>query len=130
MPNSASRILIVDDEDTLLKMLCVYLRRLGYTVVPACSTEEAWAEVEAAPAAFALAVLDATMKGIRMEDLAARILAADSQTKVIAVSGYAISIAGLQAATPGRVMFLQKPFTPIMLGDAVRRMLATQEEGV
>ena len=130
MTNAASRILIVDDEPSLLKMLSAYLRRLGYAVVAAGSTEKAWAEVEAAPHAFALAVLDATMSGIRMEDLAARMLAADPRLCVIAASGYPVDIAVLQAAAPGRVMFLLKPFSPKMLGAAVRRMIATQEADV
>jgi DNA-binding NtrC family response regulator len=130
MTSAASRILIVDDEPSLLKMLSAYLRRLGYTVVAAGSTEKAWAEVEAAPNAFALAVLDATMSGVRMEDLAARMLAAHPRLCVIAASGYPVDIAALQAAAPGRVMFLHKPFSPRMLGAAVRRMIATQETDV
>jgi FixJ family two-component response regulator len=65
-----------------------------------------------------------------MEDLAARMLAAHPRMCVIAASGYPVDVAILQAAAPGRVMFLQKPFTPEMLGSAVRRMIATQEEGV
>ena len=130
MTNTASRILIVDDEPTLLKMLAVYLRRLGYAVVAAGSTEKAWAEVEAAPHAFALAVLDATMTGIPMMELAARMLAADPRLCVIAASGYPVDMAVLEAAAPGRVMFLQKPFSPAMLGNAMRRMIATQETDV
>lgn len=130
MTNAASRILIVDDDPSLLKMLSAYLVRLGYAVVAAGSTENAWATAEAAPHAFALAVLDATMSGIRMEDLAARMLAADPRLCVIAASGYPVDIAVLQAAAPGRVMFLHKPFSPKMLGAAVRRMIATQEADV
>jgi DNA-binding NtrC family response regulator len=130
MSNPASRILIVDDEPILLKMMNVYLGRLGYAVVTASSTEKAWAEVEAAPHAFAVAVLDATMDGIRMEDLAAHILAAHPRLCVIASSGYPVDISMLQAAAPGRVMFLHKPFPPEMLGSAVRRMIATQEEDI
>lgn len=128
MCNPATRILIVDDEPSVLKMVGVYLERLGYAVVTAGSTADAWAEVEAAPHAFALAVLDATMSGVPMEDLAARILAADPRVCVIAASGYPVDIATLQAAAPGRVIFLHKPFTPEMLGSVVRRMIATQEE--
>jgi DNA-binding NtrC family response regulator len=130
MTSAASRILIVDDEPTLLKMLAVYLRRLGYAVVAAGSTEKAWAEVEAAPRSFALVVLDATMSGIPMVELAARMLAADPQLCVIAASGYPVDMAVLEAAGPGRVMFLQKPFSPAMLGNAVRRMIGTQETDV
>jgi len=130
MTSAAGRILIVDDEPILLKMMSVYLGRLGYMVVTAGSTERAWAEMEAAPHEFAVAVLDATMSGIPMEDLTARILAADSRVCVIAASGYPVDIATLQAAAPGRVTFLHKPFTPEMLGSAIRRMIATQEEDV
>ena len=130
MTNVANRILIVDDEPTLLKMLAVYLRRLGYSVVAAGSTEKARAEVEAAPHAFALAVLDATMAGIPLVELAGRMLAADPRLCVIAASGYPVDMAVLEAAAPGRVMFLQKPFSPAMLGDAVRRMIDTQETDV
>jgi two-component system cell cycle sensor histidine kinase/response regulator CckA len=130
MTNAANQVLIVDDEPSLLKMMSVYLERLGYGVVTAGSTEKAWAAVEAAPHAFALALLDATMSGVRMEDLAARILAADPRVCVIACSGYPVDIAMLQAAAPGRVMFLHKPFTPEMLGSTVRRMIATQEKDV
>jgi DNA-binding NtrC family response regulator len=130
MSEPASRILIVDDEPSLLKMLSVYLRRLGYAVVAAGSTEKAWAEVEAAPEAFDLAVLDATLSGIGMEDLAARLLAAHPRLKVIAASGDPFDISGLEAAAPGRVMFLHKPFSPEMLGNAVRRMIGTQEADV
>jgi len=130
MTDAASHILIVDDEPPLLKMMSAYLRRLGYRVSSAGSTEKAWAEVAAAPDSFALAVLDGTMKGIPMEELAARMLAANPRLCVVAASGYPVDIAALSAAAPGRVMFLLKPFSPEMLGNAVRRMLGTQEAGV
>jgi DNA-binding NtrC family response regulator len=111
-------------------MMTVYLRRLGYTVVTAGGTEKAWAEVEAAAPTFAVAVLDATMNGIPLEDLAARMLEANPRLCVIAASGYPVDMTPLEAVAPGRVMFLHKPFTPEMLGNAVRRMLATQEKDV
>jgi DNA-binding NtrC family response regulator len=128
MTKPAGRILIVDDEPSLLKMMSVYLRRLGYTVITAGSTEKAWAEMEAAAPTFAVAVLDATMNGIPLEDLAAWMLAANPRLCVIAASGYPVDMAPLETSGPGRVMFLHKPFPPEMLGSAVRRMLATQEE--
>ena len=128
--NTGNQILIVDDEPLLLKMLTAYLSRLGLPVVAVSSTEKAWAAAEASPGAFAVAVLDATLKGIAMEDLATRMLSANPRLCVIAVSGYPVDIAGLQAAAPDRVMFLHKPFTAEMLGNAVRRMIGSQETGV
>jgi two-component system cell cycle sensor histidine kinase/response regulator CckA len=128
--SSVGRILIVDDEPALLKMMNVYLGRLGYAVTMAATTERARAEVEAAPHEFAVAVLDATMAGTSMEDLALGMLAAHPRMCVIAASGYPVDITVLQAAAPGRVTFLHKPFAPAMLATALRRMIATQEESV
>jgi two-component system, cell cycle sensor histidine kinase and response regulator CckA len=126
--SAGNRILIVDDEPMLLKMLQAYLRRVGFEIVAVSSAGKAWAEFEAAPHSFAVTVLDATLKGIAMEDLASRMLASDSRLCVIVSSGYPVDVAALQASAPGRVIFLPKPFTAEMLGKAVRRMLATQEK--
>ena len=70
------------------------------------------------------------MAGIPLEELASRILAADPRLCVITASGYPVDMTVLEAAAPGRVMFLQKPFSPAMLGNAVRRMIGTQETDV
>jgi two-component system cell cycle sensor histidine kinase/response regulator CckA len=128
MDNSASRILLVDDEPALLKMVAAYLSRLGYAVTAANTTDKAWEEMEASPASFAVAVLDATMPGLSMVDLATRLLNANASLRVLTASGYPVDITALEAAAPGRVAFLLKPFTPEMLAAAIRRMLATQEK--
>jgi DNA-binding NtrC family response regulator len=126
--HATGRILLVDDEPSLLKMMGVYLGRLGYSVTMANSTEKAWAEVEAAPSGYAIAVLDASMPGLSMEDLALKMLRANPSLCVVAVSGYSVDTTAIEAAAPGRVTVLQKPFAPEMLAAAVRRMLAAQEE--
>lgn len=109
-------------------MMSAYLGRLGHSVTTANTTERAWEEVKASPSEFIVAVLDATMIGLSMEELAARLLNANPKLCVLAASGYPVDMANLKAAAPGRVDFLHKPFTPEMLAAAVRRMLAAQEE--
>jgi CheY-like chemotaxis protein len=128
MNHATARILLVDDDPSLLKMMGVYLGRLGYSVTLANSTEEAWAKVEAAPAGYDIAVLDGSMPGLSMEDLALKMLRANPSLYVVAASGYAMDTTAIEAAAPGRVAVLQKPFAPEMLAAAVRRMLAAQEE--
>ncbi|HTX37467.1 MAG TPA: response regulator [Bryobacteraceae bacterium] len=123
-------ILVVDDEPPLLKMMSVYLKRLGHSVVTADTTEQALAAAESAQPQFAAAVLDASMEGLSMQDLAMRLLKGNSAIRVIATSGYPVDMAAMEAAAPGRVMFLPKPFSPEMLASAVRRMLADQEEAL
>jgi two-component system cell cycle sensor histidine kinase/response regulator CckA len=130
MAPSSRQILLVDDEPTLLKMMAVYLGRLGYSVKTATTTEHAWAEFEAAPEKYAMAVLDATMPGIGLHELAMRILATAPNTRILAASGYPMDLSALAAKAPGRVEFLQKPFTPEMLAATVRRMLGPEKEDV
>jgi two-component system, cell cycle sensor histidine kinase and response regulator CckA len=125
---TAERVLIVDDEPPLLKMMSMYLTRRGYSVVNADTTDRAWAVADKAEPPFSVAVLDASMAGIGMQDLALRMLAATPALRVIVTSGYPVDIAAMEAAAPGRVMFLPKPFSPEMLASAVRRMLAGEEE--
>jgi len=124
------RILLVDDEPTLLKMMALYLGRLGYSVTTENTTEGALADVEAAPELFGVAVLDATMPGIGLEALALKMLAVSPALRVLAASGYPMDLSALIADAPGRVEFLQKPFSPEMLAVTVRRMLGAEKENV
>ena len=128
MPFASGRILVVDDEPPLLRMLSLYLGRLGYSVTAAESTDAAWRLVEAEPAAFTVAVLDGSMSGMSMDDLALRMLRTDPALRVLAASGYPVDMTALAEAAPGRVDFLQKPFTPEMLATALRGLLGAQEE--
>jgi len=111
-------------------MMQLYLRRMGHEVTTAATTEQAWSEVAAAPDSFAGVVIDATMDGMRMEELARRILEANPQVFVIAASGYPIDMAAIESVAPERVIFLHKPFAPETLAGTVRRMLAAQEKGI
>src|ERR1700682_5210615 len=105
MSNASGRILLVDDEPSLLKMMSVYLDRLGYSVTALNNTEAAWREVEASPSDFAVAVLDATMAGMSMEALALQLLRANPSMCVVAASGYPVDMSTVEAAAPGRVAF-------------------------
>jgi DNA-binding NtrC family response regulator len=125
-----ARILIADDEPSLLRMMSIYLGRLGYEVTTAGDVAMAGAKFHAEPNEFAAVVLDATMPGGSMQELAAGMLLGRPHLCVIAASGYPVDVTALHAAAPGRVMFLHKPFSPVMLATAVRRLLATQEKSI
>jgi DNA-binding NtrC family response regulator len=128
MGRAAGKILIVDDEPPLLRMMSLYLTRKGYEVKTADNTDEAWSMVEADPSAYAVAVLDGSMPGMSMESLATRLLRANPALCVLAASGYPVDMTALKAEAPNRVDSLLKPFTPEMLATAVRRLLAAEEE--
>jgi DNA-binding NtrC family response regulator len=123
-----TRILIADDEPPLLKMLSAYLRRLGYHVTTLESTDQVMALVPDEIQNFVVAVLDATMAGVPLETMAVEMLRANQQLRILAASGYPVDMRALEAAAPGRVAFLHKPFSPEMLASAVRRMIGEEEE--
>ncbi|HUA57209.1 MAG TPA: response regulator [Verrucomicrobiae bacterium] len=125
-----AHILIVDDQPLLLRMMSVYLSRLGYSVTTETTTERAWEHVEKDPDGTDVAVLDGTMAGIGLEDLALRMLRANPHLRILGASGYPVDMTAVEAAAPGRVAFLQKPFTPEMLAKAVRSLLGAEEKDV
>jgi DNA-binding NtrC family response regulator len=121
----------VDDEPPVLKVMSLYLRRLGYSGTTLDRAEQAAALTDTDLKCFAMAVLDATLEGIGMEQLALQLLKANAALRVLAASGYPVDVSTLDAAPPGRVAFLPKPFTAEMLADCIRRMIAPdKEEGV
>lgn len=128
LPEGHPRILVVDDEPSLLRMMGVYLKRLGYSVTASATTEQALQLAKNEPGVFAVAVLDATMAGPGMEALASELLRANPTLRVLAASGYPVDMTALEAVAPGRVAFLHKPFSPEMLAGAVGRMLAAKKE--
>jgi DNA-binding NtrC family response regulator len=130
MSERAARILIVDDEPPLLKIMSAYLARLGYAIDTAASTRKAAALMESAAEPYDVVVIDASMPGMSMEDLGRQALHHWSSVRVIAASGYPVDMTVLEAAAPDRVMFLHKPFTAEMLANAVRGMIAGQKESL
>ena len=127
---SGKSILLVDDERPLLKMMSVYLGRLGYEVRTAETMEQAWAEARRAPEELAAAVLDATIERLSTEDLGRELLEANPRVCIIVASGYPVDMSVLEAQAPGRTLFLHKPFPGEMLAATLRRMIGAQEENV
>lgn len=127
---AAAKILIVDDEPALLKMMGLYLKRVGYQVAAFDSTDRAWAQVETTADEFAAAVLDATLRGMSTEELALKLLAANPTICVVVASGYPVDMSAMEAAGPGRVSFVQKPFTSETLVRTLRRSIGPEEEDV
>jgi two-component system C4-dicarboxylate transport response regulator DctD len=130
MSLTGRRILIVDDEPALLKMMGIYLKRVGYEVTAHDSTDRAWAAVSASAEEFAAAVLDATLRGLTTQDLALKLLEANPSMCVMVASGYPVDMSALEAAGPGRVQFVQKPFTAETLTGTLRRLIEGQEKAV
>jgi CheY-like chemotaxis protein len=112
------RLLIVDDEATLLSLLQRYLARLGYEVEVASSGEEALARFAADPGNYACVLTDLKLPGMSGEELLERMRALRPRFPALISSGYPYQPRGAATA------FLQKPYLPAMLADALERLLS------
>jgi two-component system, cell cycle sensor histidine kinase and response regulator CckA len=135
MTDAPQLILLVDDEPALLRMMELYLKRIGYGTASFSSTGAAWECARENASRIAVAVLDMTMPGMSALDLGAALLSANPALQLIVASGYPADLSALEAAGPGRVSFLHKPFSPEMLARVLREKAGpgphgTQEKGI
>ena len=113
--------MIIDDDVSLLGFTSKYLTRLGHSVTTFRSGEAAWKEFGAAGADYALVLIDLFLAGLSGKKVSEMILNASLDVRLILMSGYPIDPIELLEADPDRTAFLQKPFTPAMLTEAVDR---------
>ena len=115
MTGKQDRILIVDDEPSLLHLMEKYLSRLGYSVVACQSSEQAWGLFEPEPSAYPLVLADVTLPGMSGTELVAKMFAVCPSVQVVLTSGYAVDLSGFSASMKERIRVLKKPFLPAML---------------
>ncbi len=114
-----SRILIVDDEENLRRILSVLLRDDGHEVVEAAGVAEAAARMAAD--ALDLVITDQKMAdgdGLEVLALAQR---ADPTLPVMFLTAFASVDLAVQAMRSGAFDFVTKPFVPEVVRAAVRR---------
>jgi two-component system cell cycle sensor histidine kinase/response regulator CckA len=121
--------MVVDDDPALLGFTSKYLTRLGYSVSPYQSSEEAWKQFSAQGASYSLVVIDLSMPALSGEQLSHMMREEKPEIRLILTSGYPFDMEPLLAAGgPDRAAFLHKPFTPAMLAETVARLLRSNPE--
>ncbi len=114
---SSSCLLLVDDEPALANLLKKYLERLGYQVDACTHPEDALKLLDENPERYGLLVTDLTLPEMNGEELVLRARERAPELRAIIASGYPY-----EPRTAG-VEFLQKPFQPAVLAQAVERIL-------
>jgi DNA-binding NtrC family response regulator len=120
---SATTILLVDDEAPLLRLVEKYLLRLGFEVETHLKSVEALQSFEAAPQRYDLVIADLGMPDMPGDTLLTRMLAIRPELRVLICSGSPYFIENLPDSLQRQVGFLQKPFVPRMLADAVQQLM-------
>ncbi len=116
-------ILAVDDEPALLRMFKQYLDRFGYEVDICSSAEQALALFTGHPGRYQLVLADLTMPGMTGEELVKRLLPLDPAVCMLICSGYPFDLTDFPEPLRRRIRFLQKPFLPNVLLNAVDELL-------
>lgn len=113
----ASRLLLVEDEPALAELLKRYLERLGYRVDACGHPDAALALLDAHPEDYALLITDLSLPSMSGDELMTRSRLRAPHLRGIIASGYPY-----EPRADG-VEFLQKPFLPNLLAQAVERAL-------
>lgn len=119
---SAPRILIVDDERSLLLTLGANLELEGMEVTTAESGRSALALIERQP--FDLVLSDVRMPGMSGVEMLEKLADEGFDLPVVVMSGHADSALAARAINAGARMVIDKPFREHDLLTAIRQAMA------
>jgi PAS domain S-box-containing protein len=117
------RVLLVDDEPSVLLVAEPMLRSLGYEPDAFSTGEEALARFREQPTAYDLVVTDQTMPGMTGAQLVVELRRVNQSLPVVLASGYSFSIEKDRIDHGDALVFVQKPFTREELAAAIRQAL-------
>jgi CheY-like chemotaxis protein len=113
-----AKILIVDDEPAMCDLIAGILSGEGHEAVSATHVSSAISRLEAGEE-FDLAILDVVMPTMSGDDLAREIRRRDPDAKVLFVTGHNDALFAARPLLWEGEAFLDKPFTPAGLIEAV-----------
>jgi PAS domain S-box-containing protein len=122
------RVLVVDDEETVVAVISGMLTRLGYSVTGKTKSTEALELFRESPLDFDLVIADQTMPFMTGSELARRMMEKRKGMPVILITGYSEMISPEDALALGIRDFIVKPITKTDLAGTVRRVL-DEEKG-
>jgi nitrogen-specific signal transduction histidine kinase len=126
-PEVHGRVLVMDDEPAILRVVGAYLRTLGLDVVTAADGEQAIREYREGLASgdrFDVVVMDLTVPGkMGGREAIAELRKLDSGVRAIVASGYSSDPVLANFASFGFSAVAAKPFDIVRLGDQVAKLL-------
>ena len=122
-----AKVLLVEDELPLLQLLDRYLQRQGFEVQTYSSSVQALTEFEATPGRYDLVIADLGMPEISGDAMLTRMLEIQPDLRILICSGSPFYVSSLPKALQQRVGFLQKPFLPKMLAEAIEKLMGRKD---
>lgn len=118
---AAERILIVDDDPSILRLCHQILQADGYRCTDARRGEEALARLESEP--FDLLLTDIRLPGLNGLQITQRLRERGLELVVVTMTGYSNMEMAIEALSLGVAEFIVKPFSPDLLRRLVARAL-------
>jgi CheY-like chemotaxis protein len=122
-PGHGETVLVVEDEEGLLRLVKISLERMGYRVLAASDPQGALSLVRLHSGPIHLLLTDVVLPGMSGKTLADMILVNRPETKVIFMSGYTQNAIAHHGVLERGIEFIQKPFTPEEIARKVREVL-------
>ncbi len=126
---SVSRILYVDDDESMAFLVRRFLERSGYQVLTCDSPADALQALEAGADRFDLCITDHNMPGMSGLDLVAAIREAGHRVPVVIASGYISDELRHRSSQVGVAELLHKPDTVEELCRSIERVLNAARGG-
>jgi len=124
LEKGCERILLVDDEITVLDMEKMMLERLGYHVTPRKDSLEALETFNATPDAFDLVITDMTMPKMSGGELSVALTRIRPGIPILLCTGFSENMSKEKSQSLGIKGFLQKPMSMRMLAGKIREVLS------
>ncbi|MBD3367618.1 MAG: PAS domain S-box protein [Candidatus Eisenbacteria bacterium] len=119
-------LVVVEDEESILRLCESALSRIGYTVHPAGTPSEALALLDDIDEVPALLITDVVMPEMDGRELANRVLERFLDIRVLFMSGYTADAIARRGIVEDGVSLIQKPFQVRELAEKVREVLDEQ----
>jgi len=123
IPTGRERILLVDDEEFIVKMAKEMLERLGYQVVACTGSMEAAALFRATPNEFDLVISDMTMTGMSGAELAKNLKKLRPDIPFILCTGFSEPVTEQTLTEIGIGALLMKPVRRNIIAGTIREVL-------
>ncbi len=123
------RVLLVDDEKSIVEMSAIQLENHGYKVTPCTGSIEALEKFKAAPDAFDVVITDQTMPDMTGLELAEAMLNIRPDAPIILCTGFSETATEEKAKGVGIQEYLKKPIIEKELSKAIQRVSGKKGAG-
>ena len=126
--HGSETVLVVEDDDAVMKLLCDILGRYGYVIIPATDGMNAMELFMTNRDKIQLAIVDVIMPRMNGREVVTEIRRHQPDLPIIMTSGYTDEVIDRDSIDNLNIVFLQKPVRAQELLTTIRNCLQTGQE--